>query len=276
MHLDRRAPAAPSGLMTVCAPAASGVLMSEEDQAVLAPMLRKLQLWRSLGTEERAAVLALPHTLHTIEAGKYIVREGEQAKHSCLLLSGFAYRQKAASNGSRSISALHMKGDVVDLQNSLLGQADHSVQALSRAEVAFIPRGAIIELAFRLPNVGLAMWYDTLVDGSIFREWILNIARRDAQTRIAHLLCEFGVRLEALGMGDRSSYELPMSQDQLADATGLTAVHVNRSLMELEARGLITRTIRYVAVADWPNLKEAGEFDEAYLHLRQAERPPSA
>lgn len=169
-----------------------------------------------------------------------------------------------------------MKGDVVDLQNSLLGQADHSVQALSRAEVAFIPRGAIIELAFRLPNVGLAMWYDTLVDGSIFREWILNIARRDAQTRIAHLLCEFGVRLEALGMGDRSSYELPMSQDQLADATGLTAVHVNRSLMELEARGLITRTIRYVAVADWPNLKEAGEFDEAYLHLRQAERLPSA
>ena len=235
-------------------------------------MVRKLQLWKGLDADEQEAVLALLHQIETVGAGKYIVREGEEVKHSCLLLSGFAYRQKLARDGSRSISAIHMKGDVVDLQNSLLGEADHSVQALTTTKVAFIPREAIIKLAFRLPYVGLAMWYDTLVDGSIFREWILNIARRDAQTRIAHLLCEFGVRLEALGMGDRSSYELPMTQDQLADATGLTAVHVNRSLMELEARGLITRTIRYVAVADWPNLQEAGDFDEAYLHLRKAEQ----
>lgn len=166
-----------------------------------------------------------------------------------------------------------MKGDVVDLQNSLLGEADHSVRVLTRAEVAFIPREAIVELAFRLSNVGLAMWYDTLVDGSIFREWILNIARRDAQTRIAHLLCEFGVRLEALGLGDRSSYELPMTQEQLADATGLTSVHVNRSLMDLEARGLIARTVRYVVVSDWARLETAGDFDPAYLHLPKAKRP---
>ena len=249
--------------------------MSNPSQSVLAPMLRKLQLWKRLEADEREAVLALPHRVAALESGEYIVREGEAAKQSCLLLSGFAYRQKLARNGSRSISALHMKGDVVDLQNSLLGEADHSVQALTRAEVAFIPREAVVELAFRLPNVGMAMWYDTLVDGSIFREWILNVARRDAPTRIAHLLCEFGVRLEALGMGDRSSYELPMTQDQLADATGLTAVHVNRTLMELEDRGLIARTVRYVAVSDWPNLKEAGDFDEAYLHLKKGERPPS-
>jgi CRP-like cAMP-binding protein len=250
--------------------------MSSQDHSVLAPMVRKLQLWKSLTADEQEAVLALPHHVGFVGAGQYIVREGEEAKHSCLLLSGFAYRQKLARDGSRSISALHMKGDVVDLQNSLLGEADHSVQALTRAEVAFIPREAIVELAFRLPNIGLAMWHDTLVEGSIFREWILNIARRDAQTRIAHLLCEFGVRLEVLGLGDRSSYELPMTQDQLADATGLTAVHVNRSLKELEARGVIARTLRYVAVADWPKLKEAGDFDEAYLHLRHTARLPSA
>jgi CRP-like cAMP-binding protein len=249
--------------------------MSNQDRSPLAPMVSKLQLWKKLATDEQKAVLALPHYVETIEPGNYIVREGEEAKHSCLLLSGFAYRQKLARDGLRSISALHMKGDVVDLQNSLLGSADHSVQALTRAEVAFMPREAIVDLAFRLPNIGLAMWYDTLVDGSIFREWILNIARRDAQTRIAHLLCEFGVRLEALGLGDRSSYELPMTQDQLADATGLTPVHVNRSLMELETRGLIARTVRYVAVSDWRNLKAAGDFDEDYLHLRKAERLPS-
>jgi CRP-like cAMP-binding protein len=243
--------------------------MSSQDQRVLAPMLAKLQLWKALKPDEQEAVLALPHRVETIGAGNYIVREGEEARHACLLLSGFAYRQKLARDGSRSISALHMKGDVVDLQNSLLGLADHSVQALTGAKVAFIPRQAVVDLAFRLPNVGMAMWYDTLVDGSIFREWILNIARRDAQARIAHLLCEFGVRLEALGLGDRTSYELPMTKDHIADATGLTSVHVNRSLVELEGRGLIARTVRYVAVSDWSNLVAAGDFDDAYLHLRR-------
>lgn len=230
-------------------------------------MLRKFQLWRALDEHEQAALLALPHELQTIQPSQYIIREGQPAIHSCLLISGFAYRQKLARDGARSINAVHMEGDMVDLQNSLLGRADHSVQALTRAEVAFIPREAVIELAMKMPTIGLAMWYDTLVDGSVFREWLLNIARRDAQTRIAHLLCEFGVRLEMLGLGDRCSFELPMTQEQLADATGLTSVHVNRSLMELEARGLITRTVRYVAVADWDRLLEAADFDDAYLHL---------
>jgi CRP-like cAMP-binding protein len=247
-----------------------------QEQSVLAPMVRKLQLWKQFSADEQEAVLALPYSVQAVTAGRYIVREGQETEHSCLLLSGFAYRQKIAREGSRSISALHMKGDVVDLQNSLLGQADHNVQALGPTEIARIARAAIIELAFRFPKVGMAMWYDTLVDGSIFREWLLNIARRDAQTRIAHVLCEFGIRLEAFGLGDRCSYEFPMTQEQLADATGLTGVHVNRTLMELEARGLITRTVRYVAVADWPILKEAGDFDEAYLHFRNSDRPPPA
>jgi CRP-like cAMP-binding protein len=111
------------------------------------------------------------------------------------------------------------------------------------------------------------MWYDTLVDASVFREWILNIARRDARTRIAHVLCEFGVRLEAQGLGERSSYEFPMTQEQLADVTALTPVHVNRSLQALEVEGLIARTVRFVAVSDWSKLAAAGDFDEAYLHL---------
>ena len=242
--------------------------MSAQSSSALQPMVRKLQLWKELEAAELEAILALPHQVSALDAGKYIVREGECTTQSCLLLDGFAHRHKLASDGARSISAVHMKGDVVDLQNSLLERADHSVQALTKVEVAFIPREAIVDIAFRLPRIGLAMWYDTLVDASIFREWILNIARRDAQTRIAHVICEFGLRLEALGLGDRHSYEFPLTQEQLADATGLTPVHVNRSLMELQAKGLITRTVRYVAVANWSMLAEAGEFDNAYLHLR--------
>jgi CRP-like cAMP-binding protein len=246
--------------------------MLSQPTPVLSPMLSKLQLWAELDPVEQQAILALPHNVRRLEAGTYVVREGEETKHACLLLSGFAFRQKTTGDGARSINAVHMKGDIVDLQNTLLGVADHSVQALSQAEIAFIPRDAIVKLAFDKPRVGMAMWYDTLVDASIFREWILNVARRDARARIAHVLCEFGVRLEALGLGDRSSYQFPMTQEQLADVTGLTSVHVNRSLMAMESDGLLTRTQRYVAVADWQRLREVGDFDEAYLHLALADR----
>jgi CRP-like cAMP-binding protein len=233
----------------------------------LLPMLRKLQLWKTFDAAETAALLALPHELKTLAPSDYVVREGAVATHSCLLISGFAYRQKITRSGARSILAVHMAGDMVDLQNSLLVVADHSVQALTRAEVAFIPREAVLNLAFRFPNIGMAMWYDTLVDASMFREWILNVARRDARTRIAHLICEFGVRLESLGLGNRSSYEFPLTQDQLADATGQTAVHVNRCLGELQDSGLITRTVRYLVVADWNALARTGDFRADYLHL---------
>jgi CRP-like cAMP-binding protein len=234
-------------------------------------MLRKLQLWQLLDQSEQDAVLALPYTLERVAAGKYIVREGDRPRHSFALASGFAYRHKITGDGSRSINAVHMPGDVVDLQNSLLRVADHNVQALTQADVAFIPRAEIVALALEYPRVGLAMWYDTLVDGSVFREWIANIARRDAAARLAHLLCEVAIRLDAVGLGERESFELPMTQEQLADATGLTSVHVNRTLKELEARGLITRTLRYIAVADWAQLEKAGDFNDSYLHLPRPE-----
>jgi len=244
--------------------------MSTLIQSELGPLARKLQLWKALEPPELEAVLRLPYTSAAIRPSQYIVREGDIAKHSCLLLSGFAFRQKLAGDGERSICAIHMKGDMVDLQNSLLGHADHSVQALTEARVAFIPREEIVGLALAWPQVGLAMWHDTLVDASIFREWVLNISRRDALTRIAHILCEFGMRLEAIGLGTRHSYVFPMTQEQLADATGLTSVHVNRMLMELARRGLIEREFRQVRVADWDALRRAADFDESYLHLDRA------
>ncbi|HYE87948.1 MAG TPA: Crp/Fnr family transcriptional regulator [Vicinamibacterales bacterium] len=214
-------------------------------------------------------MLGLPCKVESANAGKYIVREGDVATHSCLLISGFAFRQKLVVDGGRSISAIHMRGDMVDLQNSLLGVADHSVQTLNRCELAFVPREAITRLAFALPNVGMALWYDTLVDASIFREWIANIARRDAAARIAHLICEFGVRLEAAGLGAKLNYHLPMTQEQLGDCTGLTAVHVNRTLKLLEASGDITRSVRHVAIADWKKISSTADFRSNYLHLSQ-------
>jgi CRP-like cAMP-binding protein len=242
--------------------------MSMSDQT-LAPMLGKLQLWAPLTPADRDAILALPYTKRQLAAGQYIVWDGDKPQYACLLLSGFAYRQKIAGNGGRQILSIHMKGDVLDLQNSLLGIADHDVQMLTAGELALIPVEAIREIAFRRPSVGMAMWYETLVEASIFREWIINVGRRDARTRISHLLCEFALRLEVAELGGSQRYELPMTQEQLADAVALTPVHVNRTLKAMEADGLITRTQRVISIGDWKTLAKAGDFQPRYLHLGQ-------
>jgi CRP-like cAMP-binding protein len=230
-------------------------------------LLHKLAQWRELTGPERAAVLALPHSVATTEPRRHIIRQGSTSAHACLLISGFAFREKIVVDGSRSISSIHMRGDVVNLQNSLVGVANHSVQALTRCKVALVPRDAVAQLAFAFPNIGMALWYDTLVQASMFREWIASIARRNARARIAHLLCEFGVRLEAAGLGSKVNYQLPMSQEHLGDCVGLTPVHVNRTLKDLEASGDITRSKRDVAIADWAKISRTAGFEDDYLQL---------
>ena len=242
----------------------------------LGALLRKLNLRAPLGAAEREALLALPHRLETIEPSVYIVREGERPERSCLLLSGFAHRHKVTDEGVRQIVSVHVPGDFVDLQGAFLTVADHDVQALTRCDVAFIPREAVRSLVATHPQIAVALWIDTLVDGSIFREWIVNVGRRDARGRLAHILCEFARRLEAAGLASDYRYELPMTQEQLADATGLTPVHVNRVLKALEREGLIERERRFVRIPDWEKLRRAGGFSETYLHLDQLAPAPAA
>jgi CRP-like cAMP-binding protein len=238
--------------------------------SILDPMVRKLQQWRPLSEDDQNALLALPHRSIHLRPQEYIVRESDTPQNSCLMVSGFSFRHKVAGNGGRQIFSIHMKGDLADLQNSLLGTADHNLQALTHVEAALIPVRAIQEIAFTRPAIGRAMWYETLVDASIFREWTLNVGRRDARTRAAHMLCEFALRLETAGLGKRCDYELPMTQEQLADALGLTPVHTNRTLMGLGGEGLIERQQRSVKIVDWPGLMKVGDFDPAYLHLGRA------
>ena len=252
--------------------------MSQDSDHPLAPMVRKLSLWAEIDEPEREKILKLPYQLRHLQAGQYLVWDGDKPQHTCLLLSGFAYRHKSAGNGGRQIMSIHMKGDLIDLQNSLLGVADHNVQMLTGGQVALMPVQAIRDLAFRRPSIGMAMWYETLVEGSIFREWVLNIGRRDARTRIAHLLCEFALRLEVAELGKATSYELPITQEQLADAVALTSVHVNRTLRKLEEDGLITRTKRMITIVDWKELVKVADFQPRYLHLdrQDFQTPPES
>jgi len=246
--------------------------VQQTNPSTLDPMVEKLSYRVKFDAKEREAILALPFTLKVVERNQVIVREFEEATYSCVMLSGFSIRSKVTAAGTRQIVALHMKGEIVDLQNSMLKVADHSVQMLTSGKIAEIPREEIIRLTLEFPRICQAMWIDTLVDGSIFREWIMNVGRRDARTRMAHLLCEFSLRLKIAGLGENNRYELPMTQEQLADTTGLTPVHVNRTIKALEREGLIERSsARSIHIGDWRKLAEVGDFDSNYLHLRKNE-----
>lgn len=250
--------------------------MPESPEHVLAPMVRQLSVREELSDADRDALYALPFSIRKVQAGQYLVWDGDKPQHTCLLISGFAYRHKLAGNGGRQIVSIHMRGDIVDLQNSLLGTADHNVQMLTYGEIAMIPVEAMREIAFNHPSVGMAMWYETLVEGSIFREWVLNVGRRDARTRIAHLLCELALRMEGAGLGEHIHYELPITQEQLADAVALTPVHVNRTLMKLEGDGLIARNRRMITVVDWKTMMTEADFEPRYLHIREPAGPVPA
>lgn len=219
-----------------------------------------------LSAADRAAVLALPLTLKVTTRDAYLVREGDRSAHCTLLIAGFAYRQKLVSTGARQIISIHVPGEFVDLQNAMLETADHNVQSLGRSEVAMAPKAALVALMAERSAVARAVWLDTLIDASIFREWVVNVGRRDATARIAHLLCELALRLRAAALHDGDTYDFPFTQEQIADATGLTAVHTNRTLQGLRREGLIRLAVGSLTVLDWNGLVEVADFSERYLH----------
>jgi CRP-like cAMP-binding protein len=232
----------------------------------LAPLAGRWSALTRLSDDDRQAILSLPFTGKAFGKDAYLVREGQQTSECCLLLRGLAFRQKLLRDGARQIISFHIPSEFVDLQNSVLGVADHSVQSLNHSEAAIIPRDALIKLADGRPAIRVAMWVDTLIDASIFREWVVNVGRRDSRARVAHLLCELALRLRKTGAMNGERYDFPITQEQLADATGLTSVHTNRTLQSLRRDGLIELGSRSLTVLDWDGLRETGDFDELYLH----------
>lgn len=229
--------------------------------------VRRLETRGPLGEANREAIRGLPFVRRTVDPATYLVREGEPPEACALLLTGFAFRHKVTGDGQRQIMSFHMPGEFLDLQNSFLEVADHNVQTLTRCDVALVAVAALRQLGQDHPLLARAMWIETLIDAAIFREWIVNVGRRDATARISHLLCEFALRLEAAGLARAHRYEMPMTQEQIADCTGLTPVHVNRVLKALGGQGLIVRERRSVTILDWDRLQEIGDFNTRYLHL---------
>jgi CRP-like cAMP-binding protein len=236
---------------------------------VVIPLMRKLESIFSLDESERTALLNLPLQITTLKADQDIVREGDRPTRSCALLEGFACTFKMTAEGKRQITAFHIPGDIPDLQSLHLEVLDTSLATLMPCRVGFIQHEALQELCDNHPRIARALWRETLIDAAIFREWTVNVGRREAYARIAHILCELTLRLKAVGLAQDHSCEIPITQAEFADAAGLSNVHVNRVLQALRADSLIILKGNTLQVLDWDGLKHAGDFDPTYLHLQQ-------
>lgn len=234
-------------------------------------LVRKLEQFGSLSPTEKLAVVAARSAVRHVGSGQDLVREGDQPSRCQLLLEGFACCYKLLETGQRQIIAFYIPGDVCDLTHVLLGRMDHSIGTLTPAKVAVIPHAVILDWTKRYPGLGQTLWRATLADAAMSREWIVNVGRRTAYQRTAHLLCELVLRMRSAGLTDGFVCDLPITQVELADALGLTPVHVNRTLQGLRSEGLIEIGNGILNVRSWSELKQAGGFDPAYLHQTTAD-----
>lgn len=239
-------------------------MISPEDLKLL---VRKLSSIEHISDEEKRAVETLPFTKRRLDSGHDIVREKDRPTQCCLILDGWACRYKILTEGKRQIMSFHIPGDIPDLQSLHLRVMDHNLATVTPCTVAFIPHEAVLDITRRFPGITGALWRDTLVDASIFREWMTGLGRRSASGRIAHLFCEMYVKLNALGLAEGYRCEWPITQVDIADALGLSNVHVNRVLQDLRSQKLIALGGRTLVIEDWHGLTEAAEFDPLYLHF---------
>lgn len=234
-------------------------------------LIRKLESIAPLAPKEKAALLRLPLRLKAVAADQDIVREGDRPSDCCLLVEGFACRYNVTAQGKRQILSFHISGDLIDLQGLHLSAMDHSVGTLVPCKLAFIQHDDLHALMHDHPRLGTVFWRDTLIDAAVFRQWVVNVGRRPAQARMAHLLCELLVRLRTVELVQDHAFDLPITQVELADALGISNVHVNRVLQDLRGAGLIFLHGKTLKVLDWQGLKTVGEFDPTYLHLVKRE-----
>lgn len=232
------------------------------------PFTRKLENFAPLSGEDRHVLAEITRPGRRVAARSDIIREGQRLDGAHLVLEGFACRYKILPAGKRHIIAYLVPGDLCDVHAFILKEMDHSIGTLSACWVVDIPRDRILEMLER-PAIARALWWSALVDEATLREWLVNVGGRPGERRVAHLLCELLMRLQAVGLANGNSYELPITQNDLAETVGLTLVHVNRVLQRLRATGLITLRSRRLVINDAQTLKEFSEFNPNYLHLNE-------
>ena len=234
---------------------------------------RRLQAYIRLDESDRAELARLSaKSTRRVAAKRDLFREGDAPKFVYLVLDGWACQYRTLRDGRRQIVDFSLPGDLCDLNIFILDRADHSVGALTALTVAEIGRDDLHKVVTANPGITTALWWQELVSKSIHREWIVNVGQRSAEERIAHLFVELFLRLESVGLTSGQCCDFPITQVDLADATGLTAVHVNRTIQELRRKGLVTLEGRRMTIPSLPALQAAGLFSPDYLHLARGKR----
>jgi CRP-like cAMP-binding protein len=240
---------------------------------IAARLIRKLENFSPLTEEEKRALTETIGSVRRFPAREDLIREGEPTDGVKLILEGFACRYKVLPDGRRQIIAYLVPGDLCDVRVFLLRRMDHTIAALCPVETALISHETLSELMERYPRLTRALWWSTLVEESVTREWIVNVGQRTAFERLAHLFCEIFARLRAVGLAQDDRCELPLTQIELADTLALSAVHVNRTLMEMRRARLVSFQNRQLVIHDHAALQSAAGFNPNYLHLDGANRP---
>lgn len=232
-------------------------------------LIRRLSTLADLDADDRSRIAELCENIRNVPRRSHISKEGDRPKYVHVMLSGWAARYKTLRDGSRQIVDFVIPGDFCDLHVAILSAMDHGIVALTPCTVARIGEDEIEKLTSENSRIVRAMWWSTLVDQGVLREWVLNVGRRDAYERVSHLLCELHFRMERAGLVEDGQLALPLTQEDLADATGLTSVHVNRTLQRLRSENLIEIGRGMLTLLDASALREAAGFNPAYLHVRR-------
>ena len=230
---------------------------------------RKLELFTRLSADDKAILSRLASArVRQFNAREDIIREGDAPKDINLFLGGWACRYKQLEDGRRQIIAFFLPGDLFDMNLFILKEMDHSISAITPVTVAEVSRESFDELMLNHPRIVHALWWDCLVNAAVQREWTVNLGQRTAAERIAHLICELFLRLHSIGLARANTCEWPITQIELADTTGMSSVHVSRTINELRNLGLIALRDRQLTVSDLPGLMRLAMFNSTYLHLQ--------
>lgn len=240
------------------------------------PFITKLSRLVDLGEGEVAALGALTGRARRYPARKDLIREGDKPGAVLVMLEGWACRYKVLPNGTRQIMAFMMPGDACDLHVNMLAEMDHSIQTVTASHVASISGVAMQAAMERYPRIAQAMYVAQLIDEGVMRAWIVSMGRRSSIERVAHLVCELYLRMSAIGMNTDGNFVLPLSQIVLADALGMTPVHINRVLKELRKSGTMALGRGRIEILDLLKLVHTAGFDENYLHRRLQGAAPMA
>jgi CRP-like cAMP-binding protein len=232
------------------------------------PLVRKLISVADLSEDERTIVAGFAEHTRRVPRRRSIIDEGDQPRYVHLLLEGWAARYKVLPDGSRQITAILVPGDLCDLHIALLAAMDHDIVALTDCTVGFIDSRTLDEVTRTHNTLTRALWWTTLVDEAVLREWVVSSGRRSADEALAHLFCELQARLKIVGLADDHRFPFPLTQEEFGDALGLTPVHVNRRLQVLKGAGLIEQGDGVITVLEPERLQALAGFDSGYLHRR--------